>query len=91
MSNFDLTSWRELLIEAFKEASDGWTEIESTTLSEEDLDKKFDSGFGGSEGIPFTVWTKTKVYFPIVYDGAEWVGWVSRNPDGKPTRHMGGE
>jgi hypothetical protein len=30
------------------------------------------------------------VYFPACYDGAEWVGSVSRNPDGKATRHQGG-
>ena len=45
----------------------------------------------GSEGKPFTIWTANTVYFPVVYDGAEWVGSVSRNPDGKPTDHQGGE
>ena len=51
---------------------------------------KFGNGFGAHEGIPFTMWTKKRVYFPVEYDGAEWVSSVSRNPDGEPTGHVGG-
>jgi len=35
-----------------------------------------------------TVWTKNSVYFPTQCEGYEWVGRVSRNPDGKPTMHQ---
>jgi hypothetical protein len=59
-------------------------------MTDEEMNKEFDSGYGGTKGVPFTVWTKNTVYFPICYDGAEWVGSVSRNPDGKSTEHQGG-
>ena len=55
-----------------------------------DLDKKFDAGYGSPEGEPFTLWTKDRVYFPICYDGAEWVCSVPRNPCDIATEHMGG-
>lgn len=86
-----ITTWRQQLDEAFKETGESWADIEATTLTDATLDRKFDDGYGGSEGVPFTVWTKNRVYFPVVYDGAEWVGSVSRNPDGHPTNHLGGE
>ena len=65
-------------------------DIVSNTMTDDEMDKKFNAGYVGLEGIPFTVWTTNTVYFPIGYDGSEWVGSVSRNPDGKPTEHQGG-
>lgn len=85
-----MATWRELIKDELKTSCDSWDNIVSMTLTEDDLDKKFDSGFGSINGISFTVWTKNRVYFPVVYDGAEWVGSVSRNPDGLPTEHIGG-
>jgi len=85
-----MQSWKKMLDEEMKNNSESWDDVVSNTMTEEEMVKKFDSGFGSSEGIPFTVWTKESVYFPVVYDGAEWVGRVSRNPDGKPTKHQGG-
>ena len=49
-------------------------EILWCTLSEEELNKEFDDGYGGHSGAAFTAWSKNWVYFPIVYDGAEWIG-----------------
>lgn len=83
-------NWRLLLTEAMQDRGESMADLVSITLTDEQLDKRFDDGYGGSEGEPFTAWTANTVYFPIVYDGAEWVGSVSRNPDGKPTRHQGG-
>ena len=85
-----MTNWKELLLDAFKETGDTLDAIE-TTLSEEEMERTFSSGFGGSEGLPFTAWSDGYVYFPVVYDGAEWVGFVPRNPCNKATRHWGGE
>jgi len=85
------TTWRKEISAALKSAGEKWTDVESNTLSEAELDVVFDGGYGGSEGKAFTMWTHNRVYFPVVYDGAEWVESVSRNPDGKPTRHKGGE
>jgi hypothetical protein len=85
-----MTTWRKELERALKGRKEVWADIESSTLTEEELDREFDSGYGGTEGCDFTVWTKNTVYFPVCYDGAEWVGDVSRHPDGKPTTHQGG-
>ena len=53
------------------------------------LDYLFDDTYGFIEGEPFTLWTKERVYFPMVFDGSEWVASVSRNPDKKATKHLG--
>ena len=83
-------TWRFLLTNAMAEHGESLSDIVANTMSEKEMDKEFYGGFGGTEGCPFTVWTKNRVYFPVVYDGSEWVDSVSRNPDGKPTNHMGG-
>jgi hypothetical protein len=53
------------------------------------LDYLFDDTYGSIEGEPFTLWTKGRVYFPMVFDGSEWVASISRNPDGVITKHLG--
>ena len=80
-----MATWRELL----KDALDGDVLIH-ITLTEEELDSEFYDGFGGEEGMPFTAWSETHVYFPVVYDGAEWVGRVRREPCDIATHHIGG-
>lgn len=84
-------TWRELIEESMSSRHETWADIESCTLTDDQLDMKFDNGFGGTEGVPFTIWTANRVYFPACYDGSEWVVSVSRHPDGKPTLHVGGE
>lgn len=84
------TTWRKELEEVLKYRNETWSDVESNTMTEEDMDKEFDPGFGGTEGCGFTVWTKNTIYLPATYDGAEWVVAVSRNPDGLPTPHIGG-
>lgn len=86
-----MTTWRKALGIAFADSKDSWENVEAMTLTEEQLDRPFDDGYGGSDGDPFTLWTKDHVFFPAVYDGAEWVAYVSRHPDGMPTGHIGGE
>lgn len=84
------TTWRKGLVKALERNGEKFSDIVSSTLTEEELDKEFDPGYGGTEGVPFTVWTDRFVYFPAQYDGSEWVDCVSRNPNGKPTEHVGG-
>jgi len=84
------TTWRKQLIEAFKYTEDNIESLK-TTLTEDELDVKFDGGYGGINGVPFTAWSRKFVYFPVVYDGAEWVGYVRRNPCSVKTNHWGGE
>ena len=88
--SYPRTTWREELIEALELRDECWDDIQSITLADEELDKEFDASYGGTEGKPFTAWTANTVYFPACYDGAEWVAWVSRNPNGKATEHVGG-
>lgn len=80
------TTWRKLIKEALFD-----DELIACTLSEDELDKKFSDGYGGSEGKPFTAWSETRVYFPVVYDGSEWVCSAPRNPCDEATSHVGGE
>ena len=86
-----MTNWKELIQLQMKIHEETFEDVVETTLTEEELVEPFDAGYGGSEGKPFTLWTTHRVYFPVVYDGAEWVESVSRNPDGKPTYHFGGQ
>lgn len=85
----DKTSWRQLIVAEMRLRDETWREVKSCTLTEEELDEKFDAGFGLPEGKPFTLWTENRVYFPVEYDGAERAASVARNPDGKATEHVG--
>jgi hypothetical protein len=65
------------------EPQEGATEVST-------LDVDFDAGYGSPHGPRFTAWTTQRVYFPVVYDGAEWVGSAPRNPCDEATEHVGG-
>lgn len=54
------------------------------------LDREFDDGWGGIQGHPFTLWTESRVYFPVTYDGKEWCASVPRHPCVEPSQHHGG-
>jgi hypothetical protein len=85
-----MTTWKEQILDEMNVVGETFQDVVSCTLTDEELLKKFNRGFGSKEGLAFTLWTSNRVYFPVVYDGAEWVQSVSRNPDGKPTDHVGG-
>lgn len=80
-----MSNWKEMIAE---EAGDDV--IIACTLTDEQMLREFDSGYGGTEGDAFTAWSEKYVYFPICYDGAEWVGKAPRNPCDEATKHMGG-
>ncbi len=86
----EMKSWKLMIAREMDEYDDSWDNIVSCTLTEEDLCEMFDPDFGCTNGKRFTLWTEARVYFPVTYDGAEWVRSVSRNPDGNPTEHVGG-
>lgn len=54
------------------------------------LDIEFDDGFGCAEGPPFLLWTENYVYFPVQYDGSEFIGSAPRNPCNIAQFHVGG-
>lgn len=85
-----MENWKTMLDEELLANGESWDDVEANTMTEDEMLENFSSGSGRIEGCPFTVWTKNRVYFPVCYDGGEWVGSVSRHPDGKPTNHQGG-
>lgn len=89
MDGKHLTTWRTLIDEARAEAGDVMPLLHFAPENL-DLDAPFNDGFGGVEGASFTAWSETRVYFPVVYDGSEWVGSVPRHPCDEVTRHHGG-
>lgn len=84
-----MATWRQLFNEERKGQSDD-SEVVSVAPDNLDWDAEFDDGFGCEEGAPFCIWTEKRVYFPICYDGREWAGSASRQPDGEPLDHQGG-
>lgn len=84
-----MNNWKKMLMGKFRENKEDFSRME-TTLSDEELIKDFDDGFGRTQGVPFTAWGERYVYFPVCYDGAEWVGSAPRNPCDEKTEHQGG-
>jgi hypothetical protein len=89
MLDEQMTTWGIELAEELNNQQETLDNIVSITLTVEELNTFFDSNYGRLNGKPFTAWTKTRVYFPINYDGSEFVSSASRNPDGMPTAHIG--
>lgn len=82
-------AWREMIAAEMSAQGESFADVVSSTISDEGLDVEFYTGYGAVCGEPFTVWTRHRVYFPVCYDGAESCASVARNPDGKPTEHIG--
>jgi hypothetical protein len=92
-----MTTWRKQL-ELAREGDDYYnptakdeSPIVAVAPDESVLDVEFDNGYGGSRGKPILIWTKQRVYFPVVYDGAEWLGSAPRDPVTQGQAHVGGE
>lgn len=82
-SEDDMTTWR-------KKIEEWGDKIIACTLTDAELDAEFSSGYGATEGKPFTAWSEKYVYFPVCYDGSEWVERAPRNPCDEATNHVGG-
>lgn len=86
-----MVTWRKLIESEMELNKDKWVDVVNYTPKDGKwLDYLFDDSYGRVQGEKFTLWTKTRVYFPACYDGQEWVASVSRNPDDKATFHIGG-
>jgi hypothetical protein len=85
-----MSNWKGMLKQAFEDNKEDFSKM-ICTLTEEEQKVEFYSGYGGSEGKPFTAWGEKYVYFPVVYDGSEWVGSAPRDPCDEETEHVGGE
>ena len=84
-------TWHELISEAMLLAGESWDDVEAHTLSEAELREVFDGSWGSPNGVPFTLWTHNRVYFPASYDGWEWVGSAPRHVSDEKTEHIGNE
>jgi hypothetical protein len=89
MSN-NMTTWRAELVQARALGEDA-SEVVEVSPNDEVLDIAFDPGYGWSQGPEVLIWTVERVYFPVVYDGAEWLRSAPRNPPADPQGHVGGE
>lgn len=92
-----MTTWRKELDEArtYSELDEPVTRDESEVIAvapnDAALDVEFDDGYGGSQGPHVLIWTVDRVYFPVTYDGREWLGSAPRNPQPEGQGHVGGE
>lgn len=68
----ELTTWRKAL-DHVRWIVEDQTPIIAVAPDETVLDVQFDPGYDGSEGPAVLVWSEERVYFPAVYDGAEWM------------------
>lgn len=84
-----MSNWYDMLKEAMEEDGEDFT-ARHCTLDESGLRREFNAGYGSEEGAAFTAWGEQWVYFPICYDGAEWVGHAPRNPCDIAMDHQGG-
>ena len=82
-----MATWKEMLDHSVEYNND---KLIYCTLSDEELSREFSASFGLEEGQPFTAWGEQYVYFPIKYDGSEWVGSAPRNPCDISLEHQGG-
>ena len=85
-----LDNWFNMITEEMSDHDDCWGDVVYQSLNEDELMKDFDAGYGSEEGRPFFVWTHDRVYFPVCYDGSEWVGSVPRHPTSEEPQHFGG-
>jgi hypothetical protein len=83
------TTWRKEF-EASRHDDDA-SAVVSVAPDEDALDIPFDPGYGGSEGPDVLIWTERRVYFPVVYDGSEWLASAPRNPQAEGQSHVGGQ
>jgi hypothetical protein len=85
-------TWCELLMVELHAHDETFADIVITApLPIDWLHVEFKPRAWQSEGCPFTVWTAKRVYFPVTDCLSEWVGSVSREPDGQVTLHQGVE
>jgi len=81
-----IDTWRNMI---GKEIESNKDTLIACTLSDAEMDRKFDAWNGMTNGTPFTAWGEKYVYFPVVYDGGEWCGSAPRHPCDIATKHIG--
>tara|TARA_R100000951_G_scaffold101420_1_gene92990 strand:+ start:44159 stop:44389 length:231 start_codon:yes stop_codon:yes gene_type:complete len=74
-----MATWKEHFKETLEETGDKYEDL-VCTLSDTQLNREFDDGYGGPEGTSFTAWSEEYVYFSRDYDGADYIDYALRNP-----------
>ena len=95
---YGLTSWAKMLRDKLEDKNDSLVQLcikfngvdTFVPLDHYGFCAKFDGSFGCPEGCHFTAWGERYVYFPVTYDGSEWIEAVPRNPELIATNHLGG-
>ena len=88
-----MTTWRECLkdLDIDPESVIAWTSNDEMSKKQPSwLDTEFPSGYGSESGTPFMAWTQDHVIFCAMYDGAEWLEKIPRNPTSFAPQHIGG-
>lgn len=83
-------TWRGMLADERANWDDA-SPLIAVAPNESALDVEFEWDYGVPNGPPVTIWTEQRVYFPVTYDGREWLDSVPRNPCDEAHRHSGGE
>lgn len=84
-----VTTWREGLRTAMSAVGDVGPVV-AYAPNETVFDEPFDAGYGSTHGRAVLAWTESHVYFPVEYDGSEWLGSAPRNPTAEGQSHEGG-
>ena len=76
------TTWRKKITKEIEHRDDSWDNVIQSywepLKNPAALDLIFDSSYGTSQGVPFILLdSHLWVYFPVVYDGCDWVGSVA--------------
>lgn len=82
-------TWRQLLAEEMCRRGDLGLVI-AYAPNKAAFDVVFDDNYGLPDGPSVLAWTEAYVYFPVEYDGAEWMGSVPRHPTSHGQAHVGG-
>lgn len=85
-----LTCWKTLIQEVLTARGETTDDIIASTFKPGEDELMFNPDYGNYEGVPFTLWTHKFVYFPVQYDGREWVDSIPRFPCDEATYHVRG-
>ena len=66
-----------MLDEALKENGESWADVEANTMTEDEMAKNFDAGYGWNRTYPSRFGRSTRCISRSCYDGAG-VGWQFR-------------
>ena len=76
------TTYRMLIEDELHKHGETWDDVEFCTMPERRMNKLRQLSRHSCDGVPFNLWTKTRVYFPVLSDemGIVHIESVPRNP-----------